>query len=120
MPTTLKVLRRENTGVVYADTSKPDLTVRFRGNSQGKTLAGVATTNFVQEIIFNDVNPVQVNGQDATDAVSVRLRTSGAKQSKARVKQILLSMAAQVDNWEAEGVFEGFDPETAPVILDPA
>lgn len=120
MPETLKVLRRENTGVVYASVSKPDFTVRFRGSQQGKTLAGVATTNFVQEIIYNDVNPVTLNGAAANDAVSVRLRTSGSKQSKGRIKQILLSLAAQVDDWESDGVFEGFDPDTAPVLLDPA
>lgn len=115
---TLKVLRRENTGVVYASVSKPDLTVRFRGIQQGKSLAGAATTNFIQEIIYNDVNPVSIGGVAATDALSVRLRTSGAMQSRARLSQVLHSLADQIDQWAVEGVFSGFDPVTAPVITD--
>jgi hypothetical protein len=60
---------------------------------------------------------VTVAGVAANDAVSVRLRVSATKESAARVKNILLSMAAQVDAWADEGVFIGFPPTTTPSLL---
>lgn len=114
---TLKVLKTENTGVVYADPSDPTLVVRFRSTSSPKSLNGVATKNHLTEVIYNVDNDVSINGVSAKDAVSVRIRTSGAYQSKARIKQLLVSAAAQVDDWADEDVFVGFNPVTAPAIL---
>lgn len=113
---TLKVLSQDGTGVIYADPANRDCTVRFKHNSSSKSLNGIQTTNHTCEVIYNDDNPVSLGGVSATDALSVRLRTSGAAASAARLRQILLAMAAQVDTWEAEGVFAGFPPVTAPVI----
>lgn len=112
----LKVLRRENTGVVYASTTKPDLTVRFRGAQQNKSLGSIATTNFLQEIIVNDHNEVTVGATTAKDPVSVRVRVSAAKESKTRVSALLAALATQLTVWDGEGVFQGFDPDTAPTI----
>jgi len=113
---TLKVLRQENTGVVYADPADLGLSVRFRHSSAQKSLNGVPTTNHVTEIIANDDHAVVIGGVNAKDALSVRIRTSGASESKARLRELLLALAAQVDDWDDESVFQGFNPTTAPVI----
>lgn len=113
---TLKVQRQENTGVVYADPADLDLSVRFRHSQSQKVIGGVPVQNHVTEIIFNDGNSVTVAGVNTKDAVSVRLRVSGASESAARIKEILVAMAAQVDEWSDESVFQGFNPTTAPVI----
>lgn len=116
---TLKLLSQDATGVTYADPSDRNCTVRFKSTSASKSLNGVAATNYSTEIIYNDGVDVVVGGVNAVDALSVRLRTSGADVSKVRLKAILLSLAAQVDEWETEGVFAGFPPVTAPVIPAP-
>lgn len=113
---TLKVLSQDASGVTYADPSDRNCTVRFKSTTSKKSLNGVPTENYATEIIYNDDVGVVVAGVNASDALSVRLRTSGAAASAARLKEILLSMASQLDNWETEGVFVGFPPVTAPVI----
>lgn len=119
MTSTLKVLSVDATGVTYADPSDRNCTVRFKSTTSKKSLNGVPTDNYATEIIYNDDVDVTIAGVSASDALSVRLRTSGAAASAARLKEILLSMAAQLDNWESEGVFTGFPPVSAPVITSP-
>jgi hypothetical protein len=114
--TTLKVLRHNADGVTYADPADPNLTVRLRSSSATKSLNSIPVSNYVTEIIYNDDNPITVSAVNAQDAVSVRLRTSATKESAVRLKEILLSMAAQVGTWSDQGVFVGFEPSTAPVI----
>jgi len=114
---TLQVLRQENTGVIYSDPAKPDLTVRFRNTSVNKTLNGIAVRNQLCEIIINDQNQVAVaDGVYANDAVSVRLRVSGATLSSARLAILIHALADQMTIWSTEHVFDGFNPTTAPVI----
>jgi hypothetical protein len=117
MPTSLKLQRQDATGVTYAALTDPDLTVKFRQSSAKKSLNSVPVENYTSEIIYNDDNPVVVAGVNANDAVSVRVRVSATKESAARVKNILLSMAAQVGAWSDEGVFIGFQPTTPPSLL---
>lgn len=113
---TLKALSTDATGVTYADPSDRNCTVRFKNTSTSKSLNGVPVTNYGTEIIINDGVDVTVGGVAAVDALSVRLRTSGAAESGARLREILLALAAQVGQWDTEGVFVGFPPQTAPVI----
>lgn len=113
---TLKALSQDATGVTYADPSDRGCTVRFKSTSTGKSLNGVPVTNHATEIIYNDDVDVSVGGVSAVDALSVRIRTSGSAASGTRLREILLSLAAQVGVWETEGVFVGFPPTTAPVI----
>jgi hypothetical protein len=114
---TLQILRQENNGIVYADPAKPDMTVRFRNTVAAKTLNGVSVKNYRTEIIYNDNNVVTV-GDDvsALDAVSVRLSVSGALESAARVTEILHALADQIQTWDGQNVFKGFNPSSAPVI----
>jgi len=116
MPVTLSVKSQENAGVTYADPAKPDCTIRFRFSSTTKQLNGVSVPNFATEVIVNDNNSITVGGVSAQDALSVRLRVSGALLSKTRLRQLLTSMAAQLGTWETENVMQGFRPTTAPVI----
>lgn len=116
---TLKVLRNEPTGVLYADPAKPDFTVRFKTTEAKKGLNGVSVPNYVEEIIFNDNNSISIGGVSAQDAVSVRIRVSGTAESSARLEEILNAFAAQIPVWLAEGILTGFRPETAPVIPAP-
>ena len=113
---TLKVLRQEQTGVVYADPSDPNLTVRFRNTTSNKTLNGVQTKNYLTEIIVNDDNSVTVGGVAAQDALSVRVRVSGTNESQTRIGAILTALGNQLATWHGEKVFVGFNPTTAPVI----
>jgi hypothetical protein len=112
---TYKIQKIEPNGVVYADPATAT-SVRFRNTSTSKTLNGAVTKNQLTELIYNDDNAVVVGGINSVDAVSVRLRVSASPASQARVKQILLAMAAQITTWEDEDVFMGFNPVTAPVI----
>ncbi|UUW20981.1 MAG: hypothetical protein [Sanya duin-like virus 1] len=110
----LKIQKIDQTGVIYADPSDPGLTVRFKQGSQGKSLNGVSVANHVTEVIYTDDVPVTISGVSAVDAVSIRLRVSGTAQAKARIKSLLVAMAADVDNWSDEDVFGGFRPVTTP------
>jgi len=116
MPTTLSVKSQDNAGVTYADPAKPDMIVRFRFGNTVKTLNGVSVTNYAAEIIYNDNNAVTVGGVSAQDALSVRLRVSGALESKTRLSQLLASLAAQLVTWDGQNVMQGFRPSTAPVL----
>lgn len=113
----LKLQRQNADGVTYADPVDPNMTVRFRNSATVKSLSGVPVENYATEIIYNDDNAITVSGVAAQDAVSIRLRVSATKESAVRVKQILTSMAAQLDEWADEAVFVGFQPESIPVIL---
>jgi len=117
MPTTLSVKSTDNAGVTYANPAVPTTICRFRSAQAAKTLSGVQTTNYSAEVIYNDVNPVTIGGITVQDALSVRLRVSGTLESKARLRVLLLSLAAQVGQWETENAMQGFRPSTAPVIL---
>jgi len=116
MPTTLSVKSSDNAGVTYADPAKPDTTVRFRFTNAVKTLNGISTPNYATEIVVNDNNTITVGGVSALDALSIRVRVSGALASKTRLRQLLTSIAAQLGTWETENVMQGFRPGTAPVI----
>lgn len=116
---TTKLLRTEQTGVIYADPADPDLTVRFRNTSAVKNLNGTPVKNYTTEIIYNDSHTITVGAANAEDALSVRLRVSGASQSAVRIRQLLLGLAAQVGTWETEKVFVGFAPTTVPAITVP-
>lgn len=116
MPVTLSVKSLDNTGVTYADPAKPDTTVRFRFNSVNKVLNGVPTPNLASEVIVNDNNAVTIGGVAAIDALSIRIRVSGSLASKARLRQLLTSVATQLPTWDTENVNQGFRPTTAPVI----
>lgn len=116
---TLSVKSQDSTGITYGDPAKPDCTVRFRSTSTAKTLSGTSVANNLTEIIVNDNNSITVNGVAAVDALSVRIRVSGALQSKARLRVLLTSLAAQLGQWETENVMQGFRPTTAPAIVTP-
>lgn len=118
MPTTLSVKSQDNAGVTYANPAKPDTTVRFRFGNTVKVLNGISVPNFSTEIIMNDNHDVTVGGVSAKDALSIRLRVSGALESKARLRQLIRSLAAQAATWETENAMQGFRPSTAPVIVD--
>lgn len=115
---TLSVKSQDNSGITYADPAKPDTTVRFRFTNTVKQLNGVSVPNYATEIIANDNNSITVGGVSAQDALSVRVRVSGTLLSKARLRDILTSVAASMAQWETENVMQGFRPATAPAIND--
>lgn len=111
----LQLYRNESSGVIYADPAEPDYTVRFKFSSSPKSLNGVAAVNHVSEIICTDNNDVTIAGVNAVDAVSVRVRISGAHESKARKVQIVNALVGQLLTWaNDEGVLAGFPPTTVP------
>lgn len=116
MSTTLSVKSQDSSGITYADPSKPDCTVRFRFSNTMKQLNGVSVPNLATEIVVNDNNSVTVGGAAAQDALSIRLRVSGTFESKARLRELLVSLAVQLGTWETENVMQGFRPTTVPVL----
>lgn len=117
---TMKVLRRETDGVVYADPADRGFTIRFKNSTATKNLSGVPTTNHATEIIVNDDVDVTLNSVAAVDALSIRIRTSCSKEAMPRLKLLLVSLAGQLDEWSTEDVFLGFEPVTAPLNPIPA
>lgn len=115
---TLSVKSQDNAGVTYADPAKPDTTVRFRFTNTIKQLNGVSVPNYATELIVNDNNEVTIGTVTAQDALSIRVRVSGTIMSKARLRELLTSLAAQVGTWETENVMQGFRPSTAPIIVE--
>lgn len=115
---TLSVKSQDSVGVTYADPAKPDTTVRFRFGSSMKALNGISVPNYATEIIVNDNNPITVAGVSAQDLLSIRLRVSGCLESKARLRDLLTSIAAKLGTWETENVMQGFRPSTAPTVND--
>lgn len=111
---TMKVQKTENTGIVYAEPTDPDLSVRVKHQQSKKSLAGVAVTNQVTEIIWTDSNKVTLGVTEAQDAVSVRVRVSGALQSTDRKKALCAAMRTTLAKWESEDVLIGFNPTTVP------
>jgi len=112
----LSLLKQDSTGVVYADPAKPDFTVRFKNTTAAKTLNGQNTKNYLCEIIANDNNTVTVGGTSVIDAVSVRIRISGAAESGTRLASIMASLAALTGTWNTQKVFQGFTPTTPPTV----
>jgi len=116
---TLSIKSQDSSGITYADPADPNCSIRFRSTNAVKTLNGVNVKNYATEIIVNDDYPVTVNGVAAQDALSIRVRVSGALESKTRLRNLLVSLAAQLGTWETENVMQGFRPSTAPVITTP-
>lgn len=117
--TTYKVLKNDANGLVYANPLKPDSQVRFKTTAAKKGMNGVSVQNYITEIVLTENNTISIGAVSAQDPLSVRIRTSGTGQSIPRVKQLLLSMVAQLDEWASEDVLIGFTPVTAPIVTDP-
>jgi hypothetical protein len=101
-------------GTTWADPSDPNYVVRFKTTQAPKSIGGHATKNVVHEIITNGTNPVPVGDGVVMDAVSARIRLSGALESRAVVAKMLRDTAATLESWDTENVFVGFQPATPP------
>jgi len=112
---TTQVLTRDANGVTFADPAKPDFSVRFKTARGVKSLNGVNVENYATEIIMNDRHPVTLGSVTATDALSIRFRISGSKESMDRLEDCAVSIGAQIADWIAESVLLGFEPTTVPV-----
>lgn len=112
-----KVQKTETSGIVYADPSKPDCTVRVKHNAAAKSLGGNQVTNQVTEVIYNDNNTVTIGTTSVVDPLSVRVRISGSLLSGARKKALLVSLCATLGAWDDEDVMSGFNPTTLPVTI---
>lgn len=110
----LQRLTQDAYGVTYADPLDPNFTIRFKNTRANKSLNGVTTTNHVTEIIVNDDQQITISGVNATDALSIRVRVSGAFESTARKSQMLKSLGLQLVGWANENVLVGFEPTSTP------
>lgn len=111
---TFKVQKTENTGIIYADPSDPGCTVRLKHSAQVKNLNGVSVTNQVTEIIANDDVNITIGDVPAVDAVSIRVRVSGALQSTPRKKALIAALFTTLNTWAGEDVLSGFNPTSVP------
>lgn len=116
MPTPLVLKSSGNNEQVYSLSTDPDLTVRFKHTENKKVLNGVSVTNYVTDVIINDANDVTVSGVSANDALSIRLRVSGTKESAARIATLLSMLSSGVTTWPGQAVFVGFQPTTVPTL----
>lgn len=112
---TLQLYSQQQNGVTYCDPSDPDFIVRFKSTSSQKVIDGIKVQNYITEIAANDNHSIVIGAASATDALSVRVRTSGSLQSIPRLKQMLLDLAGKLDTWGTENVLIGFNPSTPPV-----
>lgn len=111
----LKLYSRQTNGETWADSVDPDYTVRFKTTSSPKSLDGYRTTNYATEVIVNDNHNVVIGNNTTADALSVRIRTSGAIESVDQLKQMVNDACSQlVANWLAEEVLTGFPVVTPP------
>lgn len=112
---TFKVQKTENTGIVYAEPSDPDNTVRLKHSTQAKSLNGVNVSNQVTEVIVNDNCDITIGGVAAVDALSIRVRISGTLQANDRKKALLASLMTTLGVWAEQDVLSGFNPTSVPV-----
>lgn len=117
---TLQLYSQQSNGVIYCDPVNPNFTVRFKTTSSQKVIDGSKVQNFITEIAANDNHVVTIGSINASDALSVRIRTSGSLQSMGRLEQMLLDLAAKVATWKDENVLIGFAPVTAPINTEGA
>lgn len=103
-------------GVTYANPADPGHTVRFKFVSTPKTAGGLNLNNSAVEIIVNDDHTVTVGTASAKDALSIRIRASGAVESKERLEALLLKLAIDIPTWVSENVVTGFRPVTPPTL----
>lgn len=108
---TLQVLTRDNNGVTFSDPAHPEYTFRTKTTKSKKNINGISVDNYVTEVIINDTNTINVGGNSAPDAVSIRLRLSGSGYSEARVNKILENVAGYVPSIVSGHTFLGFDPQ---------
>ena len=111
----LQLYSQQPNGVTYALPDRPDCTVRFKTSSSPKTLDGKRVTNFVTEIMMNDLHPLTIGGVTVNDALSVRLRVSGSAESMDRLEEMVSNLQSKLSAWMLENVLTGFRPTTAPV-----
>lgn len=116
---TLKLYSQQNNGSTYADPLDPNMTVRFKTTSTSKNLDGQKTTNYLTEIISNDIFNITIGTKDVQDTLSVRIRVSGSVQSQARLGQMLSDLVAKIPSWIQEDVLVGFQPITPPINTVP-
>lgn len=109
---TMKVITMDQYGVTYADSSDPDFQVRFKTTNGRKSIDGVSVQNFVTEVIVTDNNKVG----DMNEALSVRLRTSGSVENKARLYALIDVLADNLAALKSDDVFFGFRPTAAPTV----
>lgn len=102
-------------GITYASPESP-YTVRFVTGRSNKVIQGIRLDNFATEIIANYPNRVTVGETVITDPVSVRVRVSGAPDSRKAIKAVIEALSAQLTIWESESVYLGFQPTTAPTL----
>lgn len=111
----LKLYSRQPNGETWADPIQPNYTIRFKTTTTPKSLDGNRTTNYMTEIIMNDVHNVTIGDQVTADALSVRIRTSGAIESIDQLKNMLKDSCEQlVAAWLEEDVLTGFPVDTPP------
>lgn len=115
MSEAMKPVSYDGTGVTYAAPSDPDQTYRFKTTTRNKTMGGKPVKNLATEIIFNDNFSVTTGGLVQVEALSARLRVSGSALASSQKREIVKSLAAALSKWADEGVFDGFQPTTAPV-----
>lgn len=112
---TLLLFSQQPNGVTYCDPENPDFTVKFKSTSSQKVLDGKKVQNVITEIGINDNHAVAIGGVVVSDALSVRIRTSGSVPSMPRLKQMLLDAAGKLGTWSDENVLIGFKPTTPPI-----
>jgi hypothetical protein len=110
----LAIKTRDASGVTFASPSKPDLTVRFKTTQGIKSLGGVTVSNYLTEVIYNDLNPISIGSDTVNDPVSVRIRVSAGLASASRLSEIFTDIATNLAYWDTENAFKGFTPSTVP------
>lgn len=114
----LKRLTRSDNGVIFANPTDPNYTVRFKFSTGRKTIDGSRVDNNIAEIIISDLFAVNVGDKKSiVDSLSVRVRVSGSSLSHDRLKAIVQALATDLPKWATEDVLIGFEPTTVPTSV---
>jgi hypothetical protein len=108
--------KSDGNSATYADPTDADYTVRVKQTQVSKSLDGKPVKNWITEVIMGRTNPIEVEGIDAVDQCSVRLRISGAVQSAAALQAMADLLAGCIAEWSDEHWLIGFNPTSVPAI----
>lgn len=109
--------KSDPTSSTWADPAEPTYTVRLKQVSAPKQLAGEATVNHATEIIISRLVDVTIGGETVRDTLSVRMRVSGAVESKTSLDAMAdLLCNTLTTAWTDASHWIGFTPTAVPVV----
>jgi hypothetical protein len=110
--------RTDGNSTTWADPSDPNRSFRLKQTTSNKVLGGVTVENHVSEIIIGEPHGVTVEGVDAVDTLSVRLKVSGSVYSESQLLLNVELLCDTLEAWVADHYLSGFTPASVPALSE--